>query len=432
MMDRIIKLLDSFKEIDDWKIVERDVEDQELFFVKSALDMNRAKQVKKFYVTVYKDFEEKGKKYRGSADFMIHSTMKSEEIKNIIKENIELCKFIKNPPYPIAIPAEEKSLVLPSAYSKGNLSEWIYRLSEEMYDVKNKDGWINSSEFFLSHLKMRIVNSKGVDVFNDNYNLYIEFVTTSMGDEEEVELYWDFENSDFESGMVSGKTLEALKLTHERSIAIPMPELKKIPVVLTGDAVSEFMKYYLYRSSAMYFYEHLSTSKVGDNLQGDHVDGDSITMHIDPFVKVSSYSASYDIDGMTLKKFDLIENGVMKRYWGDVRYSHYIGVEPTGHLTNFVVNGGKYSKDNLRSGRYLELLSFSDFQMDPVTGDFGGEVRLGRYCDGTRTIAVTGGSISGNVKDVQSELLLSKEIRRDKNFVGPECVKLFNVKIVGG
>jgi len=69
--------------------------------------------------------------------------------------------------------------------------------------------------------------------------------------------------------------------------------------------------------------------------------------------------------------------------------------------------------------------------MDGLTGNFGGEIRLGWYFDGSNTIPVTGGSISGNIKDLQKEMYLSKELQKDNNFVGPKIVKLLNVSVAG-
>lgn len=58
-----------------------------------------------------------------------------------------------------------------------------------------------------------------------------------------------------------------------------------------------------------------------------------------------------------------------------------------------------------------------------------GEIRLGLYFDGSKVIPVTGGSILGNVMELQKELYLSKELQRDNNFIVPKAIKLINVTI---
>ena len=178
-------------------------------------------------------------------------------------------------------------------------------------------------------------------------------------------------------------------------------------------------------------YEKLSTAKLGESLQGQNVIGDKITMTIDPFVRGSYYSAPYDNDGFALKREIIVEDGVLKKYWGDVRFSHYMGVEPTGNAMNYVVDPGEKTLKELRNEPHLEVASFSAFNVDEITGDFGGEIRLGWYFNGKERIPVCGGSITGNIIDVQDDIYLSKEVQEYHGFVGPKTVKLKNVTVAG-
>ena len=154
-------------------------------------------------------------------------------------------------------------------------------------------------------------------------------------------------------------------------------------------------------------------------------------MTLDPKLENSTSSLPYDADGFHLSRTQVIEDGLLLKYWGDLRHSYYLGVEPTGNIGNFLIEGGRESIEDMKSEPYLELVSFSDFQMDELTGDFGGEIRLGWYFDGKDTIPVTGGSISGNIKDVEKEIYLSEEMQKINNFVGPKTIQLTNVSIAG-
>ncbi len=423
MIDRIIDALRSQREVDDWKIIERRVDGRELFFVKDALDMNRAKQTQKFFVTVYHDFEENGKFYRGSSEFTIHPG--EIKIESLIKENVFSSKFVKNIPYPL-VTSSEKRIAFTKAIPIDSINEVAY----DMYSEKLENTWINSSEIFMDHVEERIVNSKGVDVSNDVSSLYVEFVTTSRFEKTEVELYWNFKFSKFEDKVIRDKVVNAMKLTKDRAHAVSTPNLKDIPVILVGESVKEFFKYHLYKVSARYIYQHLSNAKIGMDLHENNQKCDGITMWIDPFLEGSAYSVGYDEDGFPLIKIKIIDNSSVKNIWGDIRYAHYLGIEPTGHMTNFTVEPGKTSEDDLETGKYVKVLSFSDFGMDPITGDFGGEIRLGWYSDGKKTIPITGGSISGSISDL-FEIVLSKETQQIDNFTGPNSLKIIGAKISG-
>lgn len=428
MINRIKAILNKLDNINDWKIIESISEDNEFFFVGRNLDMNRAKKVKQYLVTVYRDFEEEGEKYRGSATAKIHPTMLDEEIRVVLEESVFAAGFVKNKPYPLA----EASLATGNVESemlKGEISDWISKVTGEIFAT---DGdCLNSVEIFVNRGKKRILNSKEVDAAFEYANAFIEIITSATGKDEEVELYHQLRLSGFEPGEITEQVSEKLRLTKDRAAAVFTPPLKKATVLLTGEPAAQLLGYYLDRASVKMVYEKLSTAKIGESVQGEEVKGDKITLLMDPFVPGSYYSAPYDGDGLALKKETIIEDGILKKYWGDVRYSYYMGVEPTGSATNYVINPGEKTQEELRSDPYLEVASFSAFNVDEITGDFGGEIRLGWYFDGEKRLPVCGGSVTGNIKDVQEELYLSKEIHNYHSFVGPKTVKLNNVTVAG-
>ncbi|MCL2193310.1 MAG: modulator protein, partial [Treponema sp.] len=68
---------------------------------------------------------------------------------------------------------------------------------------------------------------------------------------------------------------------------------------------------------------------------------------------------------------------------------------------------------------------------DPVTGDFGSEIRLGFYYDGEKTVPVTGGSISGNMPAIQDTLRMSVKERQYNYYRGPETICIRGASISG-
>jgi len=164
-------------------------------------------------------------------------------------------------------------------------------------------------------------------------------------------------------------------------------------------------------------------------VQGDSIEGDPVNIKLLPEVKGSVGNSYIDGDGVKLKPLELYTDGVLRSYHGDNRHCRYLGIEPTGTIGNVEVGGGKKTLGELKTGPYLELRVFSDFQMDEWTGDFGGEIRLAVYHDGTKEIPVTGGSIVGNIKNVQQSMLFSSELQESGNYVCPKAVKLFGVTV---
>ena len=148
-------------------------------------------------------------------------------------------------------------------------------------------------------------------------------------------------------------------------------------------------------------------------------------------MKNSTFSRSFDDDGYSLEKVSVIEDGILKNYIGDIRYAHYLNVNPTGMVKNFKIHPGENTISDMKKEPYLEIAVFSDFTVDNITGDFGGEIRLAWYYNGTETVPVTGGSITGNINKLHNEIFLSKEIQKDNEFEGPKAVKLLKVTVSG-
>lgn len=424
MLQKIVQILKENNDVSAYKIVENIVESDELFFVKRALDMNRGKKVHYFTVTVYRDFEEDGKKFRGDSQIKLHPTMNEEEINKAIAEAVFAAQFVKNQYYPLA--PEVKSTLENRQFYKNKcneiISEAIFR-----YD-KDEKPIINACEVFWNKKYVRIINSEGVDVEYKKNSGDCEVITTWKSDREEVELFRNLRFAEIDSEAIASDIKNRIDMTKERAESVPTPKVKDIPVVISGDPVKEFFRYYGIRSKASSVWDKISTWKIGDNVQGEKVKGDKITLSLQPIMNNSTQSQPFDKDGLKLQPVTLIEEGILKRYCGDVRYSHYLGIEPTGDIKNMKVNGGSKSYDEFIQNPYLEAVEFSSFQVDMLTGDFGGEIRLGWYFDGEKKIAISGGSITGSINELE-EMYLSKEIQKDDNFEIPKSVRIKNVSI---
>ena len=428
MIEKIKNILNSYNKIKDWKIIEKNSNSKELFFIKKELDMNRSTKTNEITLTVYRNFEENGKKYKGHSTTNIYPTMTEKEIRTNIEDAYFSAQFVKNEYYPLATPKKSKNTLI-SKFNEKSMEEWIPMLTKEIFENdKYEDGWINSAELFLTKNKIRLLNSKGVDAEFLKFDGMLEFIVNWKG-KEEIELIEIIDFSDYVEGFISNKIKEKFEIAKHRANAQKIPEINNIPVLLTGSSVKSIFDYYVVQANADMVYQKYSNFKVDENVQGDKIKGDKINITLDPLMKNSTKSKLYDEDGIALEKVILIKDGKLKRYTGNLRYSHYLNIEPTGNIENIVVGCGNKSLEELRKEPHLELIEFSGFDMDALTGDFGSEIRFGWYYDGKNKLPITGGSISGNLKEVHNEMYLSKECQQINGFIGPKSIKIFNVSI---
>ncbi len=431
-MNVIKTILDNHPEVDEYKVTAITTSSTELFFIKEELQMNRKKDVEHITIVVYKNFEENGQKFKGSSSTKVSPSNTEQEIKHKIDQAILAASFVKNEYYPLEQPSNETPQEMPSSLKDGNPMDTIVSLVKDLYSEDNQLGaFINSTEFFINQSKTHMINSNGIDITTTSVDGEIELITESQGEKEAIELYTVIHFGDYDKEYIKNLVKDTMISASLRSKAVPMPQVENIPVILRGETIRGFYNYYQFAANAGNIYNKLHNNQIGDQLQGEDIKGDTITMTLKPYIKNSSQNKQYDGFGTFLKDTTLVKNGKLIAYAADKKFGHYQNVTPTGMITNFEISPGSYDITELKNEPYLEIVSFSAFQSDPLTGNFGGEFRLGIYFDGVKEIPVTLGSIAGNIKKVQNNFKMSKDQVRFNNFVGPRYLKLENVVIAG-
>ena len=357
--------------------------------------------------------------------------MNIEEIEKQIDTASLAASFVKNEFYTLEQPSIEIAPIIPSKFGEGDVIENITNLVKDLYEENNQfDSFINSTEFFINRKDIHLINSNGIDISYTKYIGEIELITESNGETESIELYDVLEFSDYVRDSIKEAILEALKFANLRAKAIPMPKVENVPVIMNGIAAKGLWNYYGFNASAGNKYDNLHNNNVGDDIQGETT-GDKVTITRKPYLKNSAVSQYYDQFGTLLTDVVMVKDGIIENLMANKRYADYLNIPCTGDINNTVVNCGSYSEKELKVAPYLEILKFSAFQSDVMTGNFGGEFRLGVYHDGTKEIPVTLGSIAANIKEVQDKMYLSKELVQDNNFIGPKYIKFDTIRIAG-
>lgn len=434
-MDKLLAVLKTFDGVE-YTVRAVETRRAERYNIKKETEMSRQVTVCHLYLTLYKVFEEDGRTYRGSYATEIHPTATEAEMREVITQGLFAAGFVKNEYYPLPTPADA---TLPPAETAAvsdllqrDAASVIQSLQEALHeeDVRAQ-GHLCYAEIFLSQNKVRIVNSNGVDVSYAEGDIYVETAVHWRGEngaETEIAEMYRFNDGGAEG--LRNHIRQLFTEAEQRAAARPMPVLPDINILLTGKCLSEFFGYYYTQTDAQFVYRKLSTFEIGQQVQGVTT-GDRITLTLDPFLPGSTQSRPYDNDGRALTRHTIIQDGKLLKCWGNTRFAHYLQIAPTGSIANIHITGGTATDAELRAEPYIELVSFSSFQMNPVTGDFASEIRLGYYFDGEKTVAVTGGSVSGHIKKVQAGMRLSAAERQYDHFRGPASVLIRGASIAG-
>lgn len=418
MLEKIKSIL-SKNHIEKFDIIEENENTLELFFVKKEMTLKRMKNDVTYDLTLYNEYMEDNEKYLGSASILIFPTMEDMEIEEKIKNAFNSIKFVKNKYYemPENVKANVKEYNLLDNMDFRDIAESVV---EAIYrnDI-NTDYFINSAEVFISKKDIHIVSNSN-DVKFTRSKISGEIVCQCK-EPEDVELFNIFEYDDLLPDSIAKEVEMQLENVKKRSIATKEIKSTNINVMLSGKCIRDIFDFYIYRSSASFIYNKYSDYEIGKDVQ--NANGDKISIELLPQVP-------YDYECIKKEKKILMEDGICKNIVGNARFSYYLGLTPIGNYNKIEVNTGSMNNEDLKD-TYLEAIYFSNLQVDPLTGYFGGEIRLAILHKNGKEIPVTGCSISGNLIEAQKDIKLSNTIQSFYNYIGPDKILFKNISISG-
>ncbi len=406
-----------------YTILEERTESAELFFIKKELDARRMKDVTIWSVRVFRDFEEDGKRFRGMSEIQVAPGTTKDELRKELAKAYEAAKNVRNEWFELYKGQTEPMKVRENGLTKLSLPEIAGAFAKAIFAADTRsDAFLNSVEIFAEKHEVRFLSSEG---FENGYRTACckgEFVTQCK-EPQDVEQFFEFEYEDLTPEALTEKAKAALNTVSDRAKASAAPKTGTYDVVLSDDQLKKLLSFYGFRSMANFVYAGYFDSAVGKSLQGEEVKGEKLNFYAVP-------KRPYSEEGIPMVERQLLAEGKLCFLQGPTRFARYLGIEPTGAYRACRLENGTVPFEEMKKG-CLYPVSFSDFQMDPISGRFGGEIRLAYYYGENGVELLTGGSINGNLVEKQADLEFSLERYTDSDYTGPFAVKVKGVAVAG-
>lgn len=407
----ILNCLKSCKDIDGYELSITSKDSRELFYVLKHLEINRAVKTTTTTIKVYAISKKEG---TGSSLITVTAADDKASLTKEIKKAIAKAKNNRNNYYPLAKKTNKASV---SKESKKDLNAICNNIAKAVFKAdKYKDGWINSTEIFVSKYTNEFISSTGIKQKSNSFKINIEIIPTWSNKKEEYELYKFIESGKVDYPSITKEVDEILTLAKDRSIA------KKIDDVnLPNDLlvlVKNDMRDLLVNNLANNMSYYSKYTKVNHYEIKDVISKNKFDLTMKPDIAGCVNSRRYDDNGVTLKARKIISKGIACDNYGDIRYGHYLGAKKISGdipLCELSSKGFDYKKS-----KHLIIETFSSPQLDENIGYWGGEVRLARYFDGKKYIPLTGFSISGNIYDDLKNIKFSSEKVTSSSYKGPK------------
>ncbi len=412
---------------DGWTVTDEYRKGWEFYFVRHALDQNRVRDVEHIMLTVYKRFSEDGREFLGSASAGISPTASRAEAEKLIAQLLSEAALIRNPIYKLNEPRGEAAPIAEEPDLRAISGDFLRAMRSV---EESEDADINSYEIFADCVTRRFLSSTGIDVTDVYPASMTEVVVNARRAEHEIELYRMYRSGSCDAAALKANVEETLRIGRDKLRAGKTPALDKCDVVFSTDDALSIYDYFIDRMSAGMVYQHISDYEIGKRVCED-AGGDPITIRALRHLDNSSHNGAYDSEGAPVRDMTIIEKSIAKSFYGRRMFAQYLGLEDSFDPGNFAVDGGAASAAELREGKYLEIVEFSDFQVDSMTGDIAGEIRLGYLHDGDTVKVVEGGSVSGTMRELAGTMRFSREQKQYNNYLIPAVTRLYGASITG-
>lgn len=397
----------------------------EFYFIRHALDQNRVKDVEHITVKVFQLSD--GGESMGSASAELPQTATRAEAEKLVADLAYRATLVKNKPYTLRGPAPVEAAA-DAPIDVPGIARAFLEAVRAVPETEGED--INSYELFVSAKTRRFLNSEGVDVTESWPDSMLEIVVNARESGHEIELYRNYYAGGCDADALKRDLACTMQVARDRLRAVPTPSLGRADVLFGSKAAVELYWYFAARTDAQMIYRRMSDWQIGKPV-AEEIRGDKVTVRAVPVLPNSSRNRRWDPEGAPIRDVTLLEESVPVRFLGNRMFSAYLGLEDSFIPTNLDVSGGTHSEAELRAGQYLEAVEFSDFQVDSLTGDIFGEIRLAYWHDGETVTPVTGGSLSGSMNDFVRQMKLSAETAQYNSVRIPALTRLEGVTVTG-
>lgn len=455
--ERLIEALAATPGTDDWQCTVQQVDEAQLYLIGSRVEERRRVSSARTHVALFNDHPparsdgEGPDLARGSTVLTLSSDDLADagRLAERLREGVAMAALTDNPPYPLpAMPAggfpdvrvedDEMARDLPGALE-------TIRAELEQAVAAEPDVRLSSAEFYVTHSSTALSNSRGLSASYDGTQTFLDLALLARSGDQEAEFHAALFRRRLADLQIA-RTVSVYAAYARDMLRAKPPATHQGAVILSGDALGTssspamggfggFFAPLVFQTSGQAAFQRLARCAPGAFITDEEPRGDRLTVQADALRPWGTNTAPFDDNGVLARLTPLIEDGVLRRYWTDIRSAAWLGAPgPTGRFAGLTVAPGTWRLEDLRSvadGPVYEIVSFSLMMPDPITGDFVAEIRLGYRHDANGVHPIKGGAVSGNIFAAFQDARLSATTYSDGIYYGPVSIRFGSLAIAG-
>ncbi len=432
LLNAILRALRDRDDLDAWSLRRITSRGAQLYAVPAGVETRRDVAQERFVVDVLR--QTAGPDGAPSCGTGNATLLPGDDIEAALDAASLMAGLVHNPPHTIPAPAALPEVAAADPALQADPGATLDRLYRQLHSAAAAETCVRvtAAEFFAEEETVHLINSRGIDASQTTTSIAAEWVLIARDDAQEVESFVEMtrrraSDLDLESEI-------ARRVRHAVDLLSAQPATASAgPVVLTGGTLGEFMNSGVIQTlaSATSKFSKLSTWEIGKPIFRGEVAGDPLTIWASRQLPFGTHAARFDDEGLPAQRVALIEDGRLLAFTASQRYADYLAIPATGAFGDIEVAPGKTPAAELLAEPHVEIVTFSWFNPDEVTGDFACEIRLGYLVDGGVRTPFRGGMLVGNVLDALADARWSTETGFYGDYQGPTTVRFGHLTIAG-
>lgn len=437
MLNQIVEALRRRTELADWTVRHVRTHGAQVYAVPQGIEAQRAVNGERYLIDVLRNTSTAdGTSAMGSGDAAL---LPGDDIESAINQAILVAGLVANPLHGLPGPAPFPEVPLCDTDLQKDASGAMLDVMERMRAVaaKHSDIHLDAAECFGEIRNTHLVNSRGIDAEQESTQIDIEMVLHGRKGERESETFDEMTRRRVADLDLESAIENRVRYTLD-SLEAEAPASWQGPVILRNEALTIFMAG-----------DHLSGSVIQTLASGEakysgfspwelhkpvfrgDIKGDPLTVWANRCLPFGTASDRFDAEGLPAQRIELIRENEFVAFAASQRYADYLQIPATGAFGNIELPPGPKPASELMDEPYVEIVQFSWFNPNPITGDFATEIRFGYLVQNGIHKPFKGGQLLGNYMDALANVNWSAETGFFGNYLGPQTARFNELKIAG-
>jgi len=437
MLSQIVEALKKRNDLAGWTVRHVRTREAQIYAVPQGIESQRAVDSERYLIDVLRPTSTaEGAPAMGSGDA---SLLPGDDIGQAIDQATLVAGLVANPihglPGPSALPDAPLCDMDLQQDTSRVMREVMERMRTEV--AKYPEVRLSAAECFGEIRNTHLVNSRGIDAEQESSQIDAEFVLHGQKGDRESETFDAMTRRRVADLDLEAAIEDRVHYTLD-SLDAQSPASWQGPVVLRKDALTIFMagdnlngSVIQTLTSAESKYAGISPWEVGKPVFRGEVKGDPLTVWANRCLPFGSASDRFDTEGLPAQRIELIRENELVAFAASQRYADYLQVPATGAFGNTELPAGKTPTSELLAEPYIEIVQFSWFNPNPITGDFATEIRFGYLVRNGVRKPFKGGQLVGNYMDALADVRWSAETGFFGAYLGPHTARFNELKIAG-